>query len=451
MEGHLVTSQLYEGQIARGLLELDGVTMIGVVVDDTYVFQADHATIADIVSYEVSGAGYSRLAGAASATLNPGAWTLAISGGAVDTDLSAVSNRGGVIWAKPGGSDAARNLIAFTDDPGGAVDPYFPAYPDGIVDYPIQSISAIITALQAIAAGAGVTGFLSLLAISDVDGTATDVTILAYEYGATAGGIIPDNYVEQVTFDVATWHGVLTGFVGLAEDQEFKVVVPGAGGVNFGIYSLTPATIGEPWTLIDGDVAVRIDGTWAGLRGLDSFVTVLPVDAQGVVFSEDVGLLALQENVSDALKALEGIMDNWRFGAAVSLDPALDLTDYVGVPTSPQPTLSGGTQPVVGGGVSVFNQAVETDNGYYIVQGDGSWEQSDPPGNLSARGNGGALFVNAPGNVLHGLFGFHFDEDRTTKMRGGGSEDYTDPGTWQVYYPASYIDALEARIAALEP
>jgi hypothetical protein len=132
------TSDLYAGQISRGLLELDGVSMIGVPVNGLYNFDPDHATVDDIASFEV---GPGRLAGTAEVIRTDEAWTLDITGGVTTANHSAVTNRGGVVWAKPGATDADRDLIAFSEDPGGGENPYFPSYLDGVVDYPVQSIN----------------------------------------------------------------------------------------------------------------------------------------------------------------------------------------------------------------------------------------------------------------------------------------------------------------------
>lgn len=138
-------AELYAEQIQRGLAGLDGDTLTGIIVDDTYVFDADHDTDTAVETAEVAGAGYTRPTSTARVERTAGAdaWKLFLDD-ITPTDLSAVTNRGGIAWVTDTGL-----TVVYADDPGGAVDPYEPTWDDGIVELPIESVAGRLAAAEA--------------------------------------------------------------------------------------------------------------------------------------------------------------------------------------------------------------------------------------------------------------------------------------------------------------
>ena len=140
----MTAAVLYEDQISRGPLVLDTETLVGVIVTDSYVFSATHSVLGDIDDFEVSGVGYTRLSADARVELDVDRWVVWLDDVST-TDLSAVSNRGGIVWVRPGSDE----LVAFDADTGGAINPYEPTYPSGLYDYPVESIGSVLDDLAA--------------------------------------------------------------------------------------------------------------------------------------------------------------------------------------------------------------------------------------------------------------------------------------------------------------
>lgn len=140
----MTAAVLYEGQIARGPLVLDTETLVGVIITDAYVFNAAHSVLDDIDDFEVSGVGYARLSADARVELDVDRWVVWLDDVST-TDLSAVSDRGGIVWVRP----VTDELVAFDEDAGGAINPYEPTYPSGLYDYPVESIGAVLDDLAA--------------------------------------------------------------------------------------------------------------------------------------------------------------------------------------------------------------------------------------------------------------------------------------------------------------
>lgn len=140
----MTTFQVAASWVPKGILDLNGETLVGVIVNAGYSDLVE--TVFDITDDEVTGAEYERLTCTARVEQIGGAWKLFLDG-VTTTDLSDVIDRQGIWWATPGADDSHRRLIGYGDDPGGAVNPYSPTWPDGAYDIAIESIDALLAAL----------------------------------------------------------------------------------------------------------------------------------------------------------------------------------------------------------------------------------------------------------------------------------------------------------------
>lgn len=143
-----MTTRLAPSWVPEGLAVLDGQTLQIVVVNEAYVFDESHETVADVVAFEVAGAGYSRLSATGAPERTSEAWVLFLED-LTTTDLSDVDERGGVWLATVGAGDASARLIGFSEDPGPGVDPYSPTWPDGFAEISIASLQAVLDELAA--------------------------------------------------------------------------------------------------------------------------------------------------------------------------------------------------------------------------------------------------------------------------------------------------------------
>lgn len=126
-------------RIVRGLQELDGTTVAGLVLDDTYAFDPDHDAT-DIVAYEQTDGDYTRLAATARVERIGTSWKLFLDD-ITTSDLSGITARSGVYWLTDAALDADRRTIGFGADPGGPIDPYEPTWDDGFLALPIEAIT----------------------------------------------------------------------------------------------------------------------------------------------------------------------------------------------------------------------------------------------------------------------------------------------------------------------
>ena len=159
---------------AEGPLVLNGETLIGIIVKDTYVFSTAHENASEVTAYEVEPVSTeSRLTGTCAVVLNDAetAW-LPLVTGTTAVDLSDVEDRGGIVWVRPGASDAVRKIIGWAADPGPDDAAYLPTWPDGLYAELIAPISGS-----------------DPLALGDLSDTDTD--------GVNAG--------DSLVFDGATW------------------------------------------------------------------------------------------------------------------------------------------------------------------------------------------------------------------------------------------------------
>lgn len=159
---------------AEGPLVLNGETLIGIIVKDTYVFSTAHENASEVTAYEVEPASTeSRLTGTCTVILNDAetAW-LPLVTDTTAVDLSDVEDRGGIVWVRPGASDAVRKIIGWAADPGPDDAAYLPTWPDGLYAELIAPISGS-----------------DPLALGDLSDTDTD--------GVNAG--------DSLVFDGATW------------------------------------------------------------------------------------------------------------------------------------------------------------------------------------------------------------------------------------------------------
>lgn len=145
-------------QAADGPLVLNGEPLVGLVLDDTYAFSTDHASAADVASFEVTGAGYTRLTATGRVEQVGQRWFVFFDD-VSSTDLSDVEDRSGVYWVRDGLDDAVRRAVGWSADPGGPVDPYEPTYPSGAFDVSIESLDELLDGLDArTAAGVAAVG-----------------------------------------------------------------------------------------------------------------------------------------------------------------------------------------------------------------------------------------------------------------------------------------------------
>lgn len=137
--------QVAASWVPKGILSLDGTTLVGVVVNAAYSELVE--SVFDITDVEVAGAEYERLTATARVEQIGDTWKLFLDGVST-TDLSDVIDRQGVWWATAGADDSHRYLIGYAADPGGAVNPYAPTWPDGAYDLPIESIDTLLDFLS---------------------------------------------------------------------------------------------------------------------------------------------------------------------------------------------------------------------------------------------------------------------------------------------------------------
>lgn len=147
--------QLSAEQVKRGAQVLDGDTLIGIVLKSTFTFTPEDETAADLglATYEMSGAGYDRLTATARVERIDGEWKLFLDD-VTTTDLSASGDRAGIYWVTDEAVDADALTVVYADDPGGPVNPYEPTWDSGIVAFPIESMNARLSAVEALAAAA---------------------------------------------------------------------------------------------------------------------------------------------------------------------------------------------------------------------------------------------------------------------------------------------------------
>lgn len=134
---------LYADRIAAGLVDLDGLDVVGLVLDATYTFDADHATAAELVAFELDGASYERAAGVARVERVDGAWYLFVDG-MTALDLSDSDDRSGIAWCLDVGADADNVTIVWAPDPGDPEASYLPTWPDGVAALPIAPITELL-------------------------------------------------------------------------------------------------------------------------------------------------------------------------------------------------------------------------------------------------------------------------------------------------------------------
>ncbi len=140
--------QMSADRVVRGLQELDGDALVGLVLDSTYIFDPDHTAI-DVLPYEVAGGSYTRLTATGSAERIADEWKLFLDG-ITTADLSDSDPRSGVYWLGAAVDDEDRPTIGFADDPGAPVDPYEPTWDDGIFALPIfLLVDSLTTAVLA--------------------------------------------------------------------------------------------------------------------------------------------------------------------------------------------------------------------------------------------------------------------------------------------------------------
>lgn len=130
---------LSAGRVLRGLSELDGETLVGIIVTDVAGLDPEIETAADLVGIEADGAGYSRLAATARPERISGAWVLFLDDG-TSTDCSDVPDRAGIVWCTDGATDGDRLHVFYDPDPGGGEAVYMRTYDDGAVSLPIESV-----------------------------------------------------------------------------------------------------------------------------------------------------------------------------------------------------------------------------------------------------------------------------------------------------------------------
>lgn len=312
-----MTFQLTNGQVDRGPDSCDGQTLVGIVLDASYTFQADHADASDVTAHEVSGGGYTRLSGDATSDLvtDTGIRTVYLESVTTTTTDDAI---GGIAWFLPGASDALRLYVGYSADPTPA-GAYEPTYPDGLFTYtvdpgpqnlvdlddvqglpadgdaPVWNNAAGKFLFAAAGSGGGNADILAVQVASAtvVDGTATDVELV------TANG--------YYSVPIATLTGILSDYA----DLGLTVYVGGDGGDGtcVGLYTIPGDT--DPWE--------------AYTPNADTEVRFLTSERQGLLTNSD-GPLTLPDPTAPATK-----VDSHNIAAnrvQVFDDPAASPTNY---------------------------------------------------------------------------------------------------------------------------
>ena len=137
---------LYANRVP-GIVDLDGQDLVGLVLDDTYEFDPDHATATDLAVTEVAGVGYERATATARVERIEGTWVLFIDG-MTAVDLSDVDDRGGIAWVTDGADDDARVTVGWAADTGAATGAWLPTWDAGFAALPISPITDRIVALE---------------------------------------------------------------------------------------------------------------------------------------------------------------------------------------------------------------------------------------------------------------------------------------------------------------
>lgn len=190
---------LYAAAVGN-LQSYDGQTLVGVVVDGTYEFDAEHPTVATVAGAELDGGAYSRPTVEATVVLDGSgdalAWRMFLT--TFSVDLSDSDARGGVVWATQGDTDADRVPVLWCADPGAPTPAWAPTWPGGAAaelvtpigellapahsslpdtdqpdQHPISAVTGLEEALAAAAAAPEVVSWTPVL--YDVMGTPVDL------------------------------------------------------------------------------------------------------------------------------------------------------------------------------------------------------------------------------------------------------------------------------------
>lgn len=273
-----MTTDLYEIQVAAGPIVLDTEALVGVVVDDTYLFDASQASLTVVDDFEVTGTGYARLAADARVELDDGVWTVWLDD-VTTTDLSDVPARAGIVWVRPND-----DLVAFTADPGGAVDPYAPTYPSGLFDYPVESIAAVLDGLRTDVDAA-------LAATGDLDATAP-VTITEGTIALSIGAGLAVDGGNLVATPTAAWgeftEGSIPGIVTRSDGALVKLSW-GAGSVVVMADPPGPVLLGTVDAAHRPPSDVQFATSWVS-GGLSGGLAVLVDDPTGDVLGTPGGV-----------------------------------------------------------------------------------------------------------------------------------------------------------------
>lgn len=238
---------------AEGPLVLDGETLIGIIVKNTYVFSTAHENASEVTAYEVEPVSTeSRLTGTCTVILNDAetAW-LPLVTDTTAVDLSDVEDRGGIVWVRPGASDAVRKIIGWAADPGPDAAAYLPTWPDGLyaeLIAPFDAMSADSTVAGVPFVDGDVDAEDLAAALAAFIGSGGTTVRLIDKTGETPGVVNIDlsTGADAVADDVA----VVAIMGPSGGDCEFVVTPPArSNGLALGIYAYCPghfATITIP-------------------------------------------------------------------------------------------------------------------------------------------------------------------------------------------------------------
>ena len=238
---------------SEGPLVLDGETLIGIIVKDTYVFSTAHTNASEVTAYEVEPASTeSRLTGTCTVILNDAetAW-LPLVTDTTAVDLSDVEDRGGIVWVRPGASDAVRKIIGWAADPGPDDAAYLPTWPDGLY-------AELIAPFDAMSADSTVAGVPFVDGDVDAEDLAAALAAFIGSGGTTVQSIDKTGETPGVVnIDLSTGADAVADDVAVVAimgpsggDCEFVVTPPvRLNGLALGIYAYCPghfATITIP-------------------------------------------------------------------------------------------------------------------------------------------------------------------------------------------------------------